>query len=108
MFLDAADAYDSALNRLRQEMDFRGVTAYAYDIRVISDALGGAETNFPPEPVRLGTGRGHWQTNRPAVGVFLSFQADTWLLSFIGIRQFPIYIFSAAEVVQPPLCPPGP
>jgi hypothetical protein len=108
MYLDAADAYDSTLNRLRQEMVFRGVATYAYDIRVIPDALGGSEENFPPDPVRLGNNRGHWQTTRPAVGVFLSFPADTWLLSFIGIRQLPIYVFSAAEVVQPPLCPPQP
>jgi hypothetical protein len=105
MNLNYDDAYAAARGRLIQEMAFRGVTGYAYDIRVITSALGGSEVGFPPNAVRLGDGRGHWQTSRPAVGVYLTFQADTFLLSFIGIRQIPIYVFSAAEVVQPPLCP---
>jgi hypothetical protein len=108
MDLNSDDAYVAARGRLVQEMEFRGVTGYAYDIRVISSALGGFEPGFPPDAVRLGEARGHWQTSRPAVGVYLAFSTDTFLLSFIGIRQIPIYVFSAAEVVQPPLCPPPP
>jgi hypothetical protein len=108
MDLHYDDAYAAARSRLIQEIEFRGIQGYAFDIRVIASALGGSEPGFPPATVRLGDERGHWQTNRPAVGVYLTFPTNTFLLSFIGIRQIPIYVFSAAEVVQPPLCPEPP
>jgi hypothetical protein len=106
MDLKMEDAYSAAQTRLVQEIGFRNVTGYHHEIRVIPSALGGAESDFPPNAVRLGQSRGHWQTNRPAVGVYLAFSVDTYLLSFIGIGKIPIEVFAAAEVVQPPQCTP--
>jgi hypothetical protein len=105
MDLNFDEAYAAARSRLEQELGFRNVMVYSSDIRVLSSALGGSEAGFPPNPVRLGLARGYWQTNRPAVGVYLRFSTNTYLLSFIGIGQIPIEVFAAAEVVQPPMCP---
>jgi hypothetical protein len=78
---------------------------YIYEIQVLPNFNGGTTTNFPPEDVRLGIS-GDWSAQNPAVGVYLSFRVYTFISSIVGREYVWIHVFAAAEVSQPPVCPP--
>jgi hypothetical protein len=108
--LDAVEAYDDALAAMEAGMQTRGYSPgdYAYDIQVLPnyDGSGGIPIpGFPPTPVRLGGSRGEWGSENPAVGVYIYFHVDTFLLESIGITSPGISVFASAEVSQPPACP---
>ena len=82
------------------EMNTRGVSGYSVDIQVLPDPAGGTITAYPPLPVRLGNGRGDWNTNEPSVGVYLTIPVDWLLLNRLGITEKSISVFASAGVVQ--------
>jgi hypothetical protein len=103
--LDPVEAEAAADAMLAKEMGIRGVGGYYREIEVHEQASGGDTLLWPPSGVRLGVSSPDWSTSNPAVGVYLSFHVDTFLLSIIGIAPGNIHVFAAAEVTQPSLCP---
>jgi len=101
MTLNAGAARTEAENLLQMEMNLRGITNYAHEVRVLPDAAGGSVSGFPPETVRLGEGRGGWSMFEPSVGVYLSFPVQTFLLPFFGRSQVQIDVFAAGSIHQP-------
>jgi hypothetical protein len=102
---------------LDREMAVRGFTTrapgpsvlpgtYYADIRVLPDVGGGTIAGYPPVPVRLGSSRGNWSSENPAVGVYLTFPVYTFFMSFVGRDYVTVNVFAAAEAAQPALCPP--
>jgi hypothetical protein len=106
--LDPDQAHASAESMLVNEMSARGFVSgdYTYDIRVLWQNDGGTEFGFPPYPVRLGGAAGDWSTANPAVGVYLSFDVHTFMMSVVGRSTVTVRVFAAAEASQPPSCPP--
>jgi len=103
--LDADEARTAAADMVTREMDARGIDNYEVEIEVLPDFDGGTTTGWPPYPVRLGAGRGEWSAEHAAVGVFLSFDVQTFLMSVVGRGTVTIHVFAAAEAFTP-LCPP--
>jgi hypothetical protein len=103
-----SEAYAAAESMLQLEMAGRGFDPadYSYEIRVLPSVDGGITPNWPPNPVRLGTGRGEWSAANPAVGVYLVFDVHTFLMSVVGRPTVSVHVFAAAEAYEPPLCPP--
>ncbi|MDO9129848.1 MAG: hypothetical protein Q7U34_08280 [Anaerolineales bacterium] len=99
--LVSATAQSATVSLLQQEMTLRGISNYAYDVRVLPDYGGGTVTGYPPLPTRLGAGRGNWTSSEPAVGVYLSFPVSTFLMSFVGRSTVQISVFAASGVDQP-------
>ncbi len=100
--LVSSTAQQEAANLLRQELALRGMTSgYSYDIRVLPDYSGGAVSDYPPIPIRLGAARGKWSSPEPSVGVYLSFPVSTFLLSIVGCPAVQIVVFASAAVHQP-------
>jgi hypothetical protein len=107
--LNPTEAHDAAEAMLLNEMSARGFAypgGFDYDIRVLPDVDGGTVAGFPPNPVRLGAGRGQWSASNPAVGVYLYFDVHTFLMSLVGRPTVTVHVFAAAEASEPPLCPP--
>ena len=107
--LDPVEAETAAENILLSEMAARGLAYPAdfdYEIEVHDLHDGGTTAAWPPYPVRLGISSADWQTDNPAVGVYISFHVDTFLLSALGITPGDIHVFAAAEAAQPAVCPP--
>ena len=99
--LDASTAQNAATSLLQQEMSLRGIVDFTGDVRVLPDYNGGSISGYPPAAVRLGAGRGNWTSSEPAVGVYLSFPVNTFLLSFVGRQTVQINVFASASVHQP-------
>jgi hypothetical protein len=102
------EAYDAAETMLFREMGSRGYAypgGYEYDIRVLPNYDGGTIVNYPTIGVRLGESRGDWDARNPAVGVYISFPVETFLLSVLGITPGRVHVFASAEAAQPPTCP---
>jgi hypothetical protein len=104
--LNPTEAYDAAKAMLENEMAARGFSAadYLYDIQVLPNYDGGTVAGFPPNPVRLGSGRGNWSAENPAVGVYLEFDVHTFLMSVVGRPTVSVHVFAAAEASEPPMC----
>ena len=95
-------AQSAAVSLLQQEMSLRGISGYSYDVRVLPDYGGGTVSGYPPLPTRLGAGRGNWSSDEPAVGVYLSFPVETFLLPFVGRpATVQVNVFASASVHQP-------
>ncbi len=106
--LTSDEAYDAAEAILFTEMGARGYVypgGFDYDIQVLPNFDGGSVVNYPTVGVRLGEARGDWSAQYPAVGVYISYHVDTFLLSAIGIASGEIHVFASAEAFQPPVCP---
>jgi hypothetical protein len=107
--LIVGDSLDAARDMLTAEMTARGFYYpgdYSYRIEVIPDPDGGTgPAGFPPGSIRLGPGLSQWTTDAPAVGVYLSFDVHTFLMSIVGRGTVTIHVFAAAEVAQPEQCP---
>ncbi len=99
--LISATTWNATVSLLQQELGLRGIGSYSYDVRVLPDYGGGSVSGYPPQTVRLGAGRGYWSSSEPAVGVYLSFPVNTFLLSFIGRQTVQVNVFAAASVHQP-------
>jgi hypothetical protein len=99
--LDWAAAQSGATDILNQEMLLRGIYGYSYDVRVLEDYTGGTVSGYPPVPVRLGSSLGQWSSTEPAVGVYLSFQVSTFMMSFVGRPSVQVNVFASASVHQP-------
>jgi hypothetical protein len=82
------------------EMETRHISGYTLDIQVFPDPGGGTIHSYPPRPVRLGTGKGDWNTTEPAVGVYLAVPVDWLMLDTFGIVEKSVSVFASAGVVQ--------
>jgi hypothetical protein len=108
--LNEPEARAAAVQMLQFEMEgVRGFppppAGYDYDIQVLPDFNGGMTPNWPlPAYRRLGAS-GDWSSQYPAVAVALHFRAYTFLSSIVGRTYVDIYVFAAAEISQPPVCP---
>ncbi len=98
--LDPAIAHAEAEQIVQKEMAARGVAGYLVDIRVLPDATGGSLADFPPHPVRLGTGLGDWSSNEPAVGVYLEVPVSWLMLDMLNTSLKSVHVFAAAGVAQ--------
>ena len=101
MELDEDRSLETAVTVLESELGARGMSGTHYDVRILPEAFGGSLSGFPPQSVRLGGWHAAWTVDEPAVGVFLSFPIQTFLLSFFGRPSIPIHVFASASVAQP-------
>jgi hypothetical protein len=100
MRLNSTLAKDEAQKMATAELLTRGISQYVLDVRVLPDATGGAVTGFPPRPVRLGSGLGNWNSNEPAVGVYLEVPVNWLMLDMLNTQVKTIRVFAAAGVAQ--------
>ncbi len=100
MRLNAAIARDEAERLVTTEMTARGITGYTMDIRVLPDPGGGSIPGYPLSPVRLGNSLGEWQSDEPAVGVYLEVPVNWLLLDRLNIAVRTVRVFAAAGVAQ--------
>lgn len=100
MRLNAAIARDEAERLVTTEMTARGISGYTMDIRVLPDPDGGSIAGYPLRPVRLGNSLGEWQSDEPAVGVYLEVPVNWLLLDRLIIAVKTVRVFAAAGVAQ--------
>jgi hypothetical protein len=100
MRLSESSAKNGAKDLAITEMTARGISSYTLDIRVLPDPTGGSAPGYPPRPVRLGRNLGAWNSNEPAVGVYLSFPVNWLLLDSLGIVEKNVNVFASAGVAQ--------
>lgn len=93
-------AQSTAEGVVQNEMAARGIQGYSLDVRVLPNSTGGSISNYPPQPVRLREGRGNWQTDEPAVGVYLVVPVNWLLLDSLGIAPKSVTVFASAGVAQ--------
>jgi len=98
--LNAATAQTEAQTLVMEEMAARGISDYEMDVRVLPDADGGSVSGYPPEKVRLGEGLGNWNSNEPAVGVYLEVPVNWLMLDQLNIQEKVVCVFAAAGVAQ--------
>jgi len=104
LWLGHHDARTVALNVVEAGMAQRGITDYQVIIHVITNPNGGQIPGFPPVPRADLTGEAGWETDGPAVGVYLAVQVETNLFGLVnGGQPITVHAFHAAEVseVQP-------
>lgn len=105
--LDAASARSAAIRLVDLAMGYRNLPTYTHDVRVLPDFDGGFMSGYPPSPVRLGSGLGHWSADEPSVGIHLTFPVATFLLSLVGRPTVDVHVFASASIGQPRgVCPP--
>lgn len=95
-----AIARDEAEQIVTTEMNARGVTGYTMDIRVLPEPDGGSIAGYPLRPVRLGSSLREWQSDEPAVGVYLEVPVNWLLLDRLNIAVKTVRVFAAAGVAQ--------
>lgn len=95
-----AIARDEAKRLATSEMNARGITGYMMDVRVLPEPGGGNLAGYPPRPVRLGNSLGEWQSDEPAVGVYLEVPVNWLLLDRLNISVKTVRVFAAAGVAQ--------
>jgi hypothetical protein len=100
MRLNAAIARDEAERLVTTEMAARGISGYTMDIRVLPDPDGGSIAGYPSMPVRLGSSLGEWQSDEPAVGVYLEVPVNWLLPDRLNISVKMVRVFAAAGVAQ--------
>ncbi len=100
MRLVGATTRAEAEKLIAAEMAARGITRYVMDVRVLPDSVGGSLSGYPPRPVRLGTNRGSWSSDEPAVGVYLEVPVEWFLLDRLGIVAKDVHVFAAAGVAD--------
>ena len=98
--LNANTAQDEADQIVSTEMSSRRISGYSADIRVLPNPGGGEIPDYPPNPVRLGIGRGSWSSNQPAVGVYLSLPVNWLILDRLGIISKTVNVFASAGVAE--------
>lgn len=98
--LDGETAVQEAQAIVQNEMNSRQIVGYNVDIRALPEPNGGTIPGYPPQPVRLGNGRGEWSSDEPAVGVYLTMPVNWLLLDHLGIVGKSVAVFAAAGVAQ--------
>ena len=96
--LDAGAAQGAAEQFLAQTLAAKGITAYGYDVRVITAPAGGTLPGFPPVPGANMDG-GAMRLIGPGVGVYLEFTFPTAWLGIINRHAYQVHVFSAAQAV---------
>ncbi len=97
---DPTSAQSKAESLVRSEMSYRGISNYSMDIRVLPDPGGGEIDGYPALPTRLGVGRGDWNSNEPAVGVYLTIPVNWLILDSLGLVSKSVSVFASAGVAQ--------
>ncbi len=98
--LNADTAQNEANQIVRVELSARGISGYSADIRVLPNPGGGEMPDYPPNPVRLGLGRGSWSSNQPSIGVYLSLPVNWLILDHLGIIPKTVNVFASAGVAE--------
>jgi hypothetical protein len=98
--LDGETAIHEAQTIIEAEMNSRHITGFTTDVRALPEPTGGTIPDYPPQQVRLGTSRGDWSSNEPAVGIYLSMPVNWLLLDRFGIVNQSVAVFAAAGVAQ--------
>lgn len=98
--LDPTLAKNEAHALVTAEMSARGISSYVIDVRVLPDATGGSVAGYPPRPVRMGSGMGNWNSNEPAVGVYLEVPVSWLMLDMLHTQEKTVRVFTAAGVAQ--------
>lgn len=98
--LDPVISREAAQTLLAAAMLDRGIDTYVYDVRVLPDPGGGAIAGYPPRPVRLGSGMGNWNSDEPAVGVYLEVPVNWLMLDMLNLQEKTVRVFAAAGVSQ--------
>ena len=81
-------------------MSSRGVATYVKEVRVLPDPGGGSIAGFPPQPVRLASGAGSWNSSEPAVGVYLEVPVNWLMLDMLNLNEKTVRVFAAAGVAH--------
>jgi hypothetical protein len=97
--LDPAAAQGTAEAFLAAALARRGITAYSYDVRVITAPAGGTIAGFPPMP-QANLDGGDMRLAGPGVGVYLEFAAPTAWLGLLNRHAYQVHVFSAAQAVE--------
>jgi hypothetical protein len=98
--LDPTLAKNEAQTLVTSEMSARGISSYVIDVRVLPDATGGSVAGYPPRPVRMGGSMGNWNSNEPAVGVYLEVPVSWLMLDMLHTQEKTVRVFAAAGVAQ--------
>jgi hypothetical protein len=98
--LDPNLAKNEAQGLVTAEMSARGISSYSLDVRVLPEATGGSLAGYPPRPVRMGSGMGNWNSNEPAVGVYLEVPVSWLMLDMLHTQEKTVRVFAAAGVAQ--------
>ncbi len=101
VLLKTTVAQNVAVQYVNAAATYRELETYTFDVRVIEGVDGGTMSDYPPRPIRLGSGLGNWSSDEPAVGVYFSFPVSTFLLSLVGRPTVPVHAFASAAVAQP-------
>ena len=99
VILDATIAAQAARQFLLTALPQQPLTAYAYDIRVITAATGGTLPGFPPV-ARANLDGGPMRLSQPGVGVYLVMQFPTAWLGLLSRDAYQVHVFSAAQVSE--------
>jgi len=91
---------EAAQTLLAAAMLDRGIDTYVHDVRVLPDPGGGAIAGYPPRPVRLASGMGNWNSDEPAVGVYLEVPVNWLMLDMLNLQEKTVRVFAAAGVGQ--------
>lgn len=98
--LDPTLAKNEAQTMVTSQMSARGISSYVIDVRVLPDATGGSVDGYPPRPVRIGSSMGNWNSNEPAVGVYLEVPVSWLMLDMLHTQEKTVRVFAAAGVAQ--------
>jgi hypothetical protein len=81
-------------------MSSREIAGYVVDVRVLPDPGGGSVAGYPPRPVRMASGAGNWNSNEPAVGVYLEVPVNWIMLDMLNLNEKTVRVFAAAGVAH--------
>jgi len=98
--LDPVISSEAAQTLLGSAMLNRGIDTYVLDVRVLPDPGGGSIAGYPPRPVRLGSVMGNWNSDEPAVGVYLEVPVNWLMLDMLNLQEKKVRVFAAAGVDQ--------
>jgi hypothetical protein len=103
--LNEGIALDAATKACQRELNVRGI-AGSCEVHVLKDSEGGtAVPGWPSGNVRLGGGLGDWDSDTPAVAVYITFPVHTFFMSMVGRSNVTMSVFGSAAVAQPLPCP---
>ena len=97
--LDPTAAQGAAEAFLADALAQKGVTAYSYDVRVITAPMGGVTPGFPPL-AQANLDGGDMRLTGPGVGVYLEFAVPTAWLGLVDRHAYQLHVFSAAQAVE--------
>jgi len=98
--LDPDRSSSQAQAVIASAMNSRGVALFVQDVRVLADPDGGSIAGYPPQPVRLASGAGNWNSSEPAVGGYLEVPVNWLMLDMLNLDEKTVRVFAAAGVAH--------